>query len=208
MDGEEGTHLAIDYDYDYDVIVLDVMLPRRDGFVVLKALRMQKSTPVIMLTAHDHVNNRVRVLREGARRLSHQALLVPRTRRIIARAGTPHARAGIHAHFGGRSVCRSDRPTRDTRRRAARSHREGVSAVEHAGAAPRRYPLEDGDHRTRLGSGFRKSHQRRRNGDQAAARQARRPFRKLLHTVRDMGYVLEIREARDTLEAREDARPS
>ncbi len=64
MDGEEGTHLAIEY--DYDVIVLDVMLPRRDGFAVLKALRMQKSTPVIMLTARDHVNDRVRGLREGA----------------------------------------------------------------------------------------------------------------------------------------------
>jgi len=38
LDGEEGTHLATEY--DYDVIVLDVMLPRRDGFSVLKALRM------------------------------------------------------------------------------------------------------------------------------------------------------------------------
>jgi len=64
MDGEEGTHLAIEY--DYDMIVLDVMLPRRDGFAVLKALRLQKSTPVIMLTARDHINDRVRGLREGA----------------------------------------------------------------------------------------------------------------------------------------------
>ncbi len=64
LDGEEGMHLATEF--DYDVIVLDVMLPKRDGFSVLKALRMRKSTPVIMLTARDHVNDRVRGLREGA----------------------------------------------------------------------------------------------------------------------------------------------
>ena len=56
LDGEEGMHLATEF--DYDVIVLDVMLPKRDGFSVLKALRMRKSTPVIMLTARDHVNDR------------------------------------------------------------------------------------------------------------------------------------------------------
>ena len=64
LDGEEGMHLATEF--DYDVIVLDVMLPKRDGFSVLKALRMRKSTPVIMLTARDHINDRVRGLREGA----------------------------------------------------------------------------------------------------------------------------------------------
>lgn len=53
LDGEEGMHLATEF--DYDVIVLDVMLPKRDGFSVLKALRMRKSTPVIMLTARDQI---------------------------------------------------------------------------------------------------------------------------------------------------------
>ena len=64
LDGEEGLHLA--REFDYDVIVLDVMLPKRDGFSVLKGLRMSKSTPVIMLTARDDVQDRVRGLREGA----------------------------------------------------------------------------------------------------------------------------------------------
>src|ERR1700741_2745328 len=64
LDGEEGIHIATEF--YYEVIVLDVMLPKRDGFSVLKALRMRKSTPVIMLTARDHVNDRVRGLREGA----------------------------------------------------------------------------------------------------------------------------------------------
>lgn len=63
-DGDEGLHLATEF--DYDVIVLDVMLPKRDGFSVLKALRLKKSTPVIMLTARDDVQDRVRGLRDGA----------------------------------------------------------------------------------------------------------------------------------------------
>jgi len=64
LDGEEGMHLATEF--DYDVIVLDVMLPKRDGFSVLKSLRAHKATPVIMLTARDQINDRVRGLREGA----------------------------------------------------------------------------------------------------------------------------------------------
>jgi two-component system copper resistance phosphate regulon response regulator CusR len=63
-DGLDGSHMALEY--DYDVIVLDVMLPRADGFATLNALRAQKQTPVIMLTARDSVDDRVRGLREGA----------------------------------------------------------------------------------------------------------------------------------------------
>jgi two-component system copper resistance phosphate regulon response regulator CusR len=53
-------------EHDYDVIILDVMLPGRDGFAVLKALRAVKSTPVIMLTARDRVEDRVKGLQDGA----------------------------------------------------------------------------------------------------------------------------------------------
>ncbi|WDD91820.1 heavy metal response regulator transcription factor [Burkholderia sp. FERM BP-3421] len=63
-DGEEGAWKAVEY--DYDVVVLDVMLPKLDGFGVLRALRAQKDTPVIMLTARDRVDDRVRGLRGGA----------------------------------------------------------------------------------------------------------------------------------------------
>jgi two-component system copper resistance phosphate regulon response regulator CusR len=63
-DGIEGQHLALHY--DFDVIVIDVMLPGIDGFEVLKSLRTVKSTPVIMLTARDSVEDRVKGLREGA----------------------------------------------------------------------------------------------------------------------------------------------
>ena len=63
-DGIEGLHLAMES--DYAVIVLDVMLPGLDGFGVLRALRGRKQTPVIMLTARERVEDRIRGLREGA----------------------------------------------------------------------------------------------------------------------------------------------
>lgn len=63
-EGVEGLHLALEN--DYAVIVLDVMLPGLDGFGVLRALRARKQTPVIMLTARERVEDRIRGLREGA----------------------------------------------------------------------------------------------------------------------------------------------
>ena len=63
-EGIEGLHLALEN--DYAVIVLDVMLPGIDGFGVLRALRARKQTPVIMLTARDSIEDRVRGLHDGA----------------------------------------------------------------------------------------------------------------------------------------------
>jgi two-component system copper resistance phosphate regulon response regulator CusR len=62
--GIDGQHLAIQH--DYDVIVLDVMLPGLDGFSVLRSLRTVKQTPVIMLTARDRVEDRIKGLHDGA----------------------------------------------------------------------------------------------------------------------------------------------
>jgi two-component system copper resistance phosphate regulon response regulator CusR len=51
----------------YDLIVLDIMLPRRDGWSVLEALRARgNETPVICLTARDAVEDRVKGLQGGA----------------------------------------------------------------------------------------------------------------------------------------------
>jgi two-component system copper resistance phosphate regulon response regulator CusR len=63
-DGIDGRHLALEG--EYDLILLDVMLPGIDGFGVLSALRQSKRTPVLMLTARDKVEDRVKGLREGA----------------------------------------------------------------------------------------------------------------------------------------------
>ena len=62
--GIEGRHLALEG--EYDLILLDVMLPGLDGFGVLKSLRERKHTPVLMLTARDKLDDRVRGLQEGA----------------------------------------------------------------------------------------------------------------------------------------------
>ena len=63
-DGEEGLYKA--QNWDYDAILLDVMLPRSDGWTVLQHLRKTKKTPVLMLTARDTSRDRVRGLDTGA----------------------------------------------------------------------------------------------------------------------------------------------
>ena len=59
-DGEEGLYKA--QNCDYDAIVLDVMLPRLDGWQLLAELRKTKKTPVLFLTARDTLADRVRGL--------------------------------------------------------------------------------------------------------------------------------------------------
>ncbi len=64
-DGEQGLSMAM---YEpYDVLVVDIMLPRRDGISLIKELRKKKvNTPVIILSARDRVEDRVRGLEAGA----------------------------------------------------------------------------------------------------------------------------------------------
>jgi two-component system, OmpR family, response regulator len=64
VDGVDGLFKA--ESSDYDAIVLDVMLPRLDGWQVLEGLRRRKRTPVLMLTACDATHDRVRGLDGGA----------------------------------------------------------------------------------------------------------------------------------------------
>lgn len=63
-DGEEGLFKA--ETYEYDALVLDVMLPKMDGWELLRRLRQSRKTPVLMLTARDAVRDRVRGLDTGA----------------------------------------------------------------------------------------------------------------------------------------------
>jgi two-component system copper resistance phosphate regulon response regulator CusR len=62
--GADGLHLALTG--DYDLVVLDIMLPGMDGREVLRELRRRKSTPVIFLSARDRVEDRVTGLELGA----------------------------------------------------------------------------------------------------------------------------------------------
>ena len=65
FDGEE----ALDFVEfaEYDAVILDVMMPKKDGFAVIKEMRSKGiSTPVIFLTARDSIEDRVTGLDLGA----------------------------------------------------------------------------------------------------------------------------------------------
>ena len=64
FDGEEGYRLALSE--KPDLILLDVMLPKMDGFEVCKKVREKQSTPIIMLTARDEEVDKVLGLELGA----------------------------------------------------------------------------------------------------------------------------------------------
>ncbi len=64
-DGLSGEHLALSG--DHDLLILDVMLPGRDGWQILANVRAAgMATPVLFLTARDAVEDRVRGLEAGA----------------------------------------------------------------------------------------------------------------------------------------------
>lgn len=63
-DGEAG--LASALSGQYDLVLLDVMLPKLNGFEVLKRVRAESNIPVIMLTARGESVDRVLGLEHGA----------------------------------------------------------------------------------------------------------------------------------------------
>jgi len=64
LDGENGLHLA--REHHPDLVILDLMLPGMDGIEVCQRLRSVGSTPILMLTAKDAVQDRVQGLDAGA----------------------------------------------------------------------------------------------------------------------------------------------
>ncbi len=65
QDGEDGYYVASST--DYDLVILDIMIPKMDGFQVLRRLRARKpAVPVLVLTARGSVEDRVRGLDLGA----------------------------------------------------------------------------------------------------------------------------------------------
>lgn len=63
-DGRAGLELALAS--DYDLVLLDILLPQLNGMEVLRRLRREKNTPVILLTARDAVMDKVAGLDAGA----------------------------------------------------------------------------------------------------------------------------------------------
>jgi two-component system response regulator ResD len=63
-DGDQGLQMA--NETDYDVILLDVMMPGKDGIEVCQEIRKEKGTPIIMLTAKGEEADRVEGFEVGA----------------------------------------------------------------------------------------------------------------------------------------------
>lgn len=90
-DGEEGLHYAMSK--EYDVVILDVMLPRRDGFSIVREMRKEKiGTPVLILTAREEIQDKIYGLDSGADDYLTKPFvpeeLVARVRALSRRQGT------------------------------------------------------------------------------------------------------------------------
>jgi len=97
-DGIEGEWLAMEN--PYDLIILDVMLPRKDGIAVLNTLRETAiKTPVLMLTARDEVKDKVSGLDGGADDYMTKPFsldeLLARTRSLLRRRSNDYTGAVI-----------------------------------------------------------------------------------------------------------------
>jgi two-component system copper resistance phosphate regulon response regulator CusR len=191
--GEEALWMA--QAVPYDVIVLDVMLPKRDGFSVLKALRMRKSTPVIMLTARDHVNDRVRGLREGADDYLTKPFsfleLVERlhalARRTRSQESTLISVGDLFVDLIGRRATRDgvrlDLTAKEFQLLSVLARRQG-DILSKTAITELVWDVNFDSHTNVVETAIKRL-RAKLDG----------PFRtKLLHTVRGMGYVLEVRE--------------
>lgn len=67
LDGEAGQRRIENKQHDYDAVILDIMLPKKDGLAVCRSWREQNiNIPVLMLTARDTLNDKVAGLDLGA----------------------------------------------------------------------------------------------------------------------------------------------
>ncbi len=64
FDGEAGLFNALEI--DYDIAVIDIGLPKIDGFELVNRIRKEKSWPILLLTARDHWQDKVKGLNSGA----------------------------------------------------------------------------------------------------------------------------------------------
>ena len=113
-DGPSGLRHALDG--AFDVVTLDVMMPRLDGFEVLRQLRHRSAVPVIMLTARTTTDDRIGGLEAGAddylSKPFHPGELLARIRAVLRRA-RPAAAAGAEAiEAGGVRLSAAERQAR------------------------------------------------------------------------------------------------
>jgi len=196
-DGIEGKRLATGG--DYDLVLLDVMLPGVDGFGVLAAMRAEgRRTPVLMLTARDKVEDRVRGLEKGAddylvKPFAFSELLA-RVGALLRRGGAaPGSQGATELHLADLSLdLLARRATRAQQRLDLTAKEFNLLALlmRRRGQILSRTTLAEQVWDMNFDSDT--------NVVEVAVRRLRAklddPFpTKLLHTVRGMGYVLEER---------------
>ena len=163
---------------DYDAVVLDLMLPGRSGFQVLRDIRARKpALPVLMLTAKDSIEERVAGLDAGADDYMGKpfalAELSARLRALLRR-GAPRDNVLRVADLELDTIAR----TRPPRRPRHRPEAEGIRAARVPDAQQRPAGHQVADHRARLGHPLRQRQQRRRGAHQLAAEQDRSRLRR------------------------------
>jgi DNA-binding response OmpR family regulator len=195
--GEEGFYLA--QTESFDLVILDVMLPGRSGLEILKTMRQHGlKTPVLMLTARDAVEERVRGLDSGADDYLVKPFAFPELLariRALGRRGIPETSprlsiADLDLDVEGRSVTRGGQLLELT----AREFELLEYLVRHRGHVVSREMLtrdvwkETGRH-TPLDNviDVHVARLRRKVDDQF--------HQKLVHTVRGVGFV--VREEQD-----------
>ena len=199
-DGIDGRRLATEG--DYDLVLLDIMLPGVDGFGVLKAVRAKGNRPVLMLTARDKVEDRVRGLQDGA----DDYLVKPFAfSELLARVGALLRRGAFSAPNGNASGTQLQLADLEVDLASRKAHRArqrlDLTAKEFTlltlllrrrGQVLSRTTLAEQVWDMNFDSDT--------NVVEVAVRRLRAklddPFQvKLLHTVRGMGYVLEDRSS-------------
>lgn len=194
QNGLDGLHQALEE--DYDLVVLDVMLPGIDGWTVLKQLRAKKDIPVLLLTARDGLEDRVKGLELGGDDYLVKPFafveLLARVRTLLRR-GPP--RDVEHMHIGDLEI--------DAIRRRVRRGGTRIDLTPREFALLQLLARRRGEvlSRTQIASYvWDMNFDSDTNVVEVAIRRLRAKIDddheiKLIHTVRGMGYVLELGEA-------------
>lgn len=191
--GTDGLHAAANG--DHDLVILDVMLPGIDGFAVLSALRTFKQVPVLMLTARENVDDKVRGFDMGADDYLVKPFQFPE---LLARVRALLKRGQSQAPAQTLRV--TDLVIDPIRHRATRAgQRIDLSAKEFALLSLLAQKTGEVLSRTQIASLVWDIHfDSDTNVVEVAMRRLRAkiddPFEeKLIHTVRGVGYVMEHR---------------
>lgn len=193
MDGIDGLHLASTG--NYDAVILDIMLPGMDGISILKSLRPTNNTPVLILTAKDAVQSRLEGFNAGADDylvkpfsfLELLARLQVITKRLRTKEETHIYIGDLHIDLLARRATRGSRRLDLTAKEFALLE---VLAKRQSQIVSKTVITElvwdiCFDTNTNVVEATIKRLRAKLDADKEA---------KLLHTIRGMGYVLELRE--------------